>query len=336
MVALDDPLRRPYAEKDDLRKYSQHEVDLINTKANILDTIPFERLVKDKKIDISRVAIKDHESMEGMRNTDLESKDRWILTLDGLFSDDILSDHFKKILNALEEDYHYPVEIEFTINYAKNDTFRINLLQCRPLQTKGLGHKVDIPDRIINDNILFGSEGYFLGGNISQKINRVISVDPEKYSKLVLSDKYQIARLAGKLNRTIKDKNESPALLMGPGRWGTTTPSLGVPVKFAEINNIAVLVEVAFSGSNFMPELSFGTHFFQDLVETNIFYVALFPEKKGIVFNTKWLKGSTNIFSKLMPDSSRYEDIISVYDVTDRDLRIMSDVVSQNVVCFST
>ncbi len=175
-----------------------------------------------------------------------------------------------------------------------------------------------------------------MGGNISQKINRVISVDPEKYSKLVLSDKYQIARLAGKLNRTIKDKNESPTLLMGPGRWGTTTPSLGVPVKFAEINNIAVLVEVAFSGSNFMPELSFGTHFFQDLVETNIFYVALFPEKKGIVFNTKWLKGSTNIFSKLMPDSSRYEDIISVYDVTDRDLRIMSDVVSQNVVCFST
>ncbi len=336
MVALDDPLRRPYAEKDDLRKYSQHEVDLINTRANILDTVPFERLVKDKKINISRVAIKDHESMEGMRNTDLESKDRWILTLDGLFSDDILSDHFKKILNALEEDYHYPVEIEFTINYAKNDTFRINLLQCRPLQTKGLGHKVDIPDRIINDNILFGSEGYFLGGNISQKIDRVISVNPEKYSKLVLSDKYQIARLAGKLNRTIKDKNESPTLLMGPGRWGTTTPSLGVPVKFAEINNIAVLVEVAFSGSNFMPELSFGTHFFQDLVETNIFYVALFPEKKGIVFNTKWLKGSTNIFSKLMPDSSRCEDIISVYDVTDRDLRIMSDVVSQNVVCFST
>jgi len=336
MVALDDPLRRPYAEKDDLRKYSQHEVDLINTKTNILDTVSFERLVTDKKINISRVAIKDYEPMEEARRSDPESKDRWILTLDGLFSNDILSDHFKKILNSLEEAYHYPIEIEFTVNYAKNDSFRINLLQCRPLQTKGLGHKVDIPDHIISSNMLFGSEGYFLGGNISQKIDRVISVDPEKYSKLVLSDKYQIARLVGKLNRKIKDKNESPTLLMGPGRWGTTTPSLGVPVKFAEINNIAVLIEVAFSGSNFMPELSFGTHFFQDLVETNIFYVALFPEKKGIVFNMEWFKDSINMFSELMPDSSRYEDIISVYDVSGRGLKIMSDVVSQQVVCFST
>ncbi len=336
MVALDDPLRRPYAEKDDLRKYSQHEVDLINTKTNILDTVSFERLVTDKKINISRVAIKDYEPMEEARRSDPESKDRWILTLDGLFSDDILSDHFKKILNSLEEAYHYPIEIEFTVNYAKNDSFRINLLQCRPLQTKGLGHKVDIPDHIISSNMLFGSEGYFLGGNISQKIDRVISVDPEKYSKLVLSDKYQIARLVGKLNRKIKDKNESPTLLMGPGRWGTTTPSLGVPVKFAEINNIAVLIEVAFSGSNFMPELSFGTHFFQDLVETNIFYVALFPEKKGIAFNMEWFKDSINMFSELMPDSSRYEDIISVYDVSGRGLKIMSDVVSQQVVCFST
>ena len=336
MVALDDPLRRPYAEKDDLRKYSQHEVDLINTKANILDTIPFERLLKDKTLNVSRVAVKDYESMEGMRTTDSESKDRWILTLDGLFNDNILSDNFKNILKALEEDYQYPVEIEFTINYAKNDTFKINLLQCRPLQTRGLGHKVDIPKHIIGDNMLFGSEGYFLGGNISQKIDRVVSVDPAKYSKLILSDKYQIARLVGKLNRTIKNKDESPALLMGPGRWGTTTPSLGIPVKFAEINNIAVLVEVAFSGGNFMPELSFGTHFFQDLVETNIFYVALFPEKKGILFNREWLKGSTNIFSKLIPESSKYEDVIGVYDVADRDLKIMSDVVSQKVICFST
>ncbi len=80
----------------------------------------------------------------------------------------------------------------------------------------------------------------------------------------------------------IKSKEELPALLMGPGRWGTTTPSLGVPVKFAEINNIAVLAEVAFSAGNLMPELSFGTHFFQDLVETNIFYIALFPDKKTL------------------------------------------------------
>ncbi|MDP2911577.1 MAG: hypothetical protein Q8N76_04530 [Candidatus Omnitrophota bacterium] len=137
------------------------------------------------------------------------------------------------------------------------------------------------------------------------------------------------------MNRNIKNREDLPALLMGPGRWGSTTPSLGVPVKFAEINNIAVLSEVAFSAGNLMPELSFGTHFFQDLVETKIFYVALFPERKGVLFNIAWLGKSKNLFTELAPESSRYKDIISVYDVSDRDLRIMSDVVSQKVICFS-
>ncbi len=336
MVALDEPLRRPYAEKDDLRKYSQHKVDLINTRANVLDTVPFAQLAAEKAVpDMARMAVRDYESMERMSAADAGKKDYWILTLDGLLSDAVLSGYFKHMLKVLEESYKYPVEIEFTVNFSRDNSFKINLLQCRPLQTKGLGHKVHIPERIVRKNILLESEGYFLGGNISQKIDWVISVDPEKYSRLVLSDKYEIARIVGNINRTIKDKTELSALLMGPGRWGTTTPSLGIPVKFAEINNISVLVEVAFSEGNLMPELSFGTHFFQDLVETNIFYVALFPEKKGIFFNAEWLNKSTNLFARLIPESAKYEDIIGVYGAGDRGLKILSDVVSQKVVCFS-
>jgi len=110
---------------------------------------------------------------------------------------------------------------------------------------------------------------------------------------------------------------------------------LGVPVKFAEINNISVLSEIAFSAGNLMPELSFGTHFFQDLVETKIFYVALFPEKKDVLFNTGWFGELKNLFTELKPESSKYKDVISVYDVRDKGLKIMSDVVSQKVICFS-
>lgn len=338
MVALADPLRRPYAEKDDLRKYSQHEVDVINIKTNTLETVSFGKLISEKAVvDISRIAVKDYESMERMNERSLEEKDYWILTLDAIFNkDNALVDCFKKILKTLQDNYHYPVEIEFTINFTKNDVFKINLLQCRPLQTKGLGHKVDIPDRINKNNILFDSEGYFLGGNISQKIAWVIYVDPGKYSQLILSDKYEVARIVGKLNKTIKDKEELPTLLMGPGRWGTTTPSLGVPVKFAEINNIAVLAEIAFSAGNLNPELSFGTHFFQDLVETDIFYVALFPGKKKVVFNNAWLGELKSLFIELIPESPRFKDVVGVYGVSDRQLKIMSDVVSQKIVCFGT
>jgi hypothetical protein len=337
MVALDDPLRRPYAEKDDLRKYSQHEVDLINTKANVLDTVPFERLIQDNAaFNVSRFAVKDFDAMDAMRSGATDRKECWILTMDKLFTDYAFSDYFKKILKVLEVTYRYPVEIEFAVNFAKDNVFKINLLQCRPLQTRGLGHKVEIPARINKRNILFDSEGYFLGGNISQKIARVIYVDPEKYSQLILSDKYEVARLVGALNRMIKNKEEQPTLLMGPGRWGTTTPSLGVPVRFAEINNISVLAEIAFSEGKLMPELSFGTHFFQDLVETNIFYAALFPDNEDVVFNRGWLTDSKNLFAALIPESRKYEDLLGVYDVSQRSLKIMSDVVSQKVVCFSS
>ncbi|MFC1620881.1 PEP/pyruvate-binding domain-containing protein [Candidatus Omnitrophota bacterium] len=336
MVPLDDPLRRPYAEKDDLRKFSQHEVDVINTKNNISQTIPFADLVSEKSyIDIGRVAVKDYEAMRMMDQRGKKDKEYWILTLDKVFSGSNLADSFKQILKSLEESYSYPVEIEFTVNFTKDNVFKINLLQCRPLQTWGVSRKVEIPDNINKEDILFESHGYFLGGNISQHIKRIIRVDPEKYNELILSDKYEIARIVGNLNRDIKDREKLPVLLMGPGRWGTTTPSLGVPVKFAEINNIAVLTEVAFSAGNLMPELSFGTHFFQDLVETNIFYIALFPEKKEAMLNREWFTKEKNLFIELLPGSGRYKNVISVYDIGDRDLKIASDVVSQKVICFS-
>ena len=336
MVALDDPLRRPYAEKDDLRKYSQHEVDLINTKENALTTVPFENLINERAyIDIEHLAVKDHESIALMSDRGMETKEYWILTLDSLFNDNKLIDAFKKILKSLEETYQYPIEIEFTVNFTKENTFKINLLQCRPLQTWGLGQKVEIPAQIDKEDLLFESQGYFLGGNISQEIKRIIYVDPEKYTKLSESEKHETARLVGSLNKNIKNRVEMPTLLMGPGRWGTTTPSLGVPVKFAEINNVTVLTEIAFSAGNLMPELSFGTHFFQDLVETNIFYVALFPEKKEIIFNKDWFAKLKNLFIELMPHALKYKDLIGVYDVSDRGLKIMSDVVSQKIICFS-
>ena len=335
MVALSDPLLRPYAEKDDLRKYSQHEVDLINIKENEFRSVPFEKIISEKSyLDIDRIAVKDYEAIGMMSVGGREDKEYWILTLDNLFDDNTLVGSFKKILKTLEEAYLYPIEIEFTVNFTKDNTFKINLLQCRPLQTRGLGQKVDMPQRVNKKDMLFESHGYFLGGNISQKIAWIVYVDPQEYTKLGLSDKYEIARIVGKINRTINNKEELPTFLMGPGRWGTTTPSLGVPVKFAEINNIAVLAEVAFAAGNLNPELSFGTHFFQDLVETDIFYVALFPEKKEVIFNKEWFGQLKNLFVELIPESPKYKDVISVYDVVDRNLKIMSDVVSQKIICF--
>jgi hypothetical protein len=335
MVALDEPLRRPYAEIDDVRRFSQHEVDVIDTKENIFKTIPFEQLVTERSYsDTNQLFIKDYEAQRMMSGRGPD-KEYWILTLDNVLGNNMLVNSFTKILKSLEEDYDYPVEIEFTVNFTKDGDFKINLLQCRPLQTRGLGNKVDMPDHVVKNDVLFESSGYFLGGNVSQDIKRIIYVNPQEYGKLTQSDKYEIARTIGELNAKIKERGRTPTILMGPGRWGTTTPSLGVPVKFAEINNITVLIEVSFLAANAKPELSFGTHFFQDLVETNIFYVALFPEKKSVTLNHGWFARSKNLFTKLMPQAARYKNVVNVYDVNDRNLKIMSDVVSQKVICFS-
>ena len=335
MAALDEPLRRPYSEKDDVRKFSQHDVDVINIMENDFKTIALTQLLENNpNLDLSMIGERDHMAMRIVKEKGFQKKDYWLLTFDKLLKDSVFVDAFKKILHALEESYSYPVEIEFTANFTEEKDFKINLLQCRPLQTKGLGRRVELPKDLSKDEILFESKGYFLGGNISQTLNRIIYVNPKAYNDLSMSDKYEIARIVGRLNKNIIDKEKMQVLLMGPGRWGTTTPTLGIPTKFSEINNISVLVEMAFAESNIMPELSFGTHFFQDLVETEIFYVALFPEKGETLLNKVWFDSFRDIFSEIMPEAAKYKDVICVYDLADKKLKIMSDVLLQKAVCF--
>ena len=83
-----------------------------------------------------------------------------------------------------------------------------------------------------------------------------------------------------------------------------------------------------------MPELSFGTHFFHDLVESDIFYVALFPQKENVVFNINKLAEMPNLLTGIFPEEHKYESVVKVYEVDSGQLQIMCDVVSQKVICF--
>jgi hypothetical protein len=241
----------------------------------------------------------------------------------------------QNILKTLETSYGYPIDIEFTVNFRKDGSYQINLLQCRPMQTKGLGSKVTIPRSIPSENILFRSSGNFLGGNISLSIDRIIYVDPKAYCALASqSEKYDIARLVGVLNRQALSRDKISIMLLGPGRWGTTTPSLGVSVSFAEINNITILGEIAFTSENVSPEISFGTHFFQDLVETGIFYVALFPDDREAYVNKKYFSSMPKGLKKHVPQYSKYDDVVKVIDVRERGLKIVADIITQKMVCY--
>ena len=264
-----------------------------------------------------------------------EDEEPWIITFDKLVSATGFPAVMQRILKILEAAYGYPVDIEFTVNFKKGGDFNVNLLQCRPMQTKGLGHRVKIPKTIPKNKIVFQSAGNFLGGNISQAIDRIIYVDPQAYCALdTQSERYDVARVVGELNRQLGGQEKKTVMLLGPGRWGTTTPSLGVPVAFAEINHIAILGEIAFSTENASPEISFGTHFFQDLVETGIFYVALFPDDGDAYFDQKFFDAVPKTLKKIVPQYKKYEHVVKVYDVKKDELRIAADILTQRVVCF--
>ena len=174
-----------------------------------------------------------------------------------------------------------------------------------------------------------------MGGSVSQALARVIYIDPKGYTKLTLSEKYDVARVVGRLNKLIDRREDMPTAVFGPGRWGTTTPAMGVPVTFSEISKIAVIAEIAYRDGSLIPDLSFGTHFFQDLVETDIFYMAIYPEKDGVFFNEGWLESLPNRLLDLLPNEGRYEKVVRVYDVREKDLRLVSDVVNQKLICYA-
>jgi len=202
------------------------------------------------------------------------------------------------------------------------------LLQCRPLQTKGLGRAVKVPQIKDVSECFFSTKGSFMGGNVHLSIDYTVIIDTKAYLELPEQDKHLIARQIGRINAALKGKN---VMLVGPGRWGTTTSSIGVPVHFSEICNMSVICEVADEALGFIPELSYGSHFFQDLVEMQIFYVAIFAGEHNVMFNPKYLLGNENILHKICPYSRDLSDIIFVCETC--RLQVYSDVVTQSVLC---
>lgn len=335
IVALDAPLVKPYTKQGDMQRFSQREVDILNLKENEFQSVPLTEVLNEKyEAHMDLIAERDVAATEFIRSKGGKMQDVWMLTFDELLSRTPFAGVMSRMLKKLEQVYRYPVDIEFTVNFNAKGKFKINLLQCRPFQTKGHYSRVDLPEKISRSRILLRQEANFMGGSVYLSISRIIYIDPQGYAKLQLAEKYEVARLVGKLNKMIGKREKMPTILLGPGRWGTTTPAMGVPVTFSEINNIAAIGEIAYNDGSLVPDLSFGTHFFQDMVEMDIFYVAIYPERKDVVFNLPWLVKQPNIFTDLMPDDQKYKKVVRVYDVRSQDLRLLSDIVTQKMICF--
>lgn len=338
VVALDQPHRRPFRDNEDAYRYSQHAVDVLDILDNRLRSLPLGKLLADAPdLPLRWTAELDQEATRRSRERS-DGSPIWRLTFTPLLRETGFVAMMRRLLDELERVYDYPVDIEFTLHLGEDGTPSVNLVQCRPLQTLGEGQQVELPEKVCPDRLFFSTQGRFMGGNMDQPIERVIHIDGPRYSALSIPQRFAVARLVGTLNRAVPDRDACPTLLIGPGRWGTSSPELGIPVRFADINRVAILVEVAELGSGMIPDLSFGSHFFQDLVESRIGYVALFPQERGTALNPDWLDSLPTAW-RVYPDAEEAADpavagALRVYHVGATGLRVTADVVRQRLLCF--
>ena len=161
---------------------------------------------------------------------------------------------------------------------------------------------------------------------------------PAVYGQLPLNDRHQIARLIGQITRLRGPDAAKNLLLMGPGRWGTTSPELGVPVRFAEISNAAVLCEIVTMHEGLVPDVSLGTHFFSDLVETDILYLAIFPQRQDNRFNETFFDQQPSRLVELLPNAATWADCVRVIDLPNAAhpvvLRLNANTLEQRVCCY--
>ena len=336
VAALDNPLMRPDTGIEALRTFSQKEADIINIEKSALETVPLELMLENMP-DKSRelIAVRDDSAESYLKEKGIGGRKVWLATFENLLSKTEFPSIIRTMLKKLEDSYNYPVEIEFTLNFTDNGGFRINVLQCRPFQAKTASREnISIPSDIDKNRIIFSSTGGFMGGSVKKELRRIIYVDPKEYSLLTIQKKYEVARIIGDINRN--SHSDLPTMLAGPGRWGTTTPSLGVPVSFADISNVCALIELEFREADITPELSYGSHFFHDLVEADIFYCALFANNPGRIFSTEVLEpeGKGNTLTSINSTYTGYEKVIHVHTYSEQRPVLLADLLTQKVLCY--
>jgi pyruvate,water dikinase len=350
MIALSHPHLRPEV-GEEIARYAQRSIDLIDLRANALRSEPLSHVID---ADYPNLHLYASQVSEGYVH-DAASN-----LLEGSFRDRTLVLTFNKfvqrtpfvslmrtMLQTLGEVYGHAIDTEFTLHLERDGRLCLNLLQCRSMSLPGWspGQK---PNHIPSKRVLFRANR-MAGGGIVRGIGYVVYVDPAAYATLISEAQSggtfgSEAGLSGRLGRLIGQINHHPRLrsskvmMMGPGRWGSSNPALGVHVTYADIDNTAVLVEIAREERGYLPEVSFGTHFFQDLVEDQIIYLPLYPDDPAASYHAEFFSDAPNILTKLLPEAADDAFVVKVIDVAAASgglqAHVVADPAAHEAVCY--
>ena len=317
MVALSHPTLRPESGPRMIRHYSQHNIDVLDLEANELTSLPVRKVLDTGYPSLGVIVSIDkggYVQPLASRPLKLDPQDM-IVTFDRLLTQGNFVDLTRNALHLLEKAYQRPVDIEFAC--AVEETYpkpriRFSMLQCRPLSRRNEEQVVEFPTDIPEGNILFTSQGQVPQGQV-RDIRWIAYVDPREYAAIANPEvRVGIGQVVGRLNGILERKR---FILMGPGRWGSSNINLGVRVSFADIYNTAVLAEIAYEEEGHVPDVSYGTHFFQDLVEANIYPLPLYPDTPDTIYHEAFFASATNHLIKVLPDDADFARYIKLIDL---------------------
>ena len=328
LVNLDRPTATTLTSVADRHRFSQHYVDVIDRERQAFRSVSMEvvhKFLPDWFHDL--MFERDYEAESALR--DMGIKDEvWFITCQGFLERTKFPQLMRSLLKTLENVYGTPVDIEYAVNTEDGD-FVINILQCRPLYVGQPGGKVTMPE-LPEEDVFFDLDDSSMGMSSVTDIDVVIEIDAKEYYEFPYARKRMAANAVGLINRYYKGKGKK-IMLLAPGRLGTSSPELGVPCSFADISGFAGVCEVSDDRAGYMPELSYGSHMFQDLVEANIFYCAIWNDKRTLRYNPGLLSGLPNKFSEICPNMP---ELAKMFRVTEPEgLCCWLDAVSNRAVC---
>ena len=311
LVSLDMPERTPYSTAADKHKFSQRNAEVINTSKHDLERVSLDTMLPVIPRYLGNILLEhDFEAEQRLREMGRDRDIRFI-SCQGLVKNKKLMESMRRMLACIQSEYDYPVDTEFTINVSDDGEYTIDLLQCRPLQVIKGNNTVTMPENITDEHILLHTKGASMGLSRTEQLDYIVYVDPIGYYNMPYNDKSAVARLIGKINWHFRGSEEH-LMLMVPGRIGTSSKELGVPTMFSDISGFDVICEMEESRAGYNPELSYGSHIFQDLVEAEILYTAVFDNKKTLAFYPEKLNRFENI-SDLFDDGGELSEIVKVF-----------------------
>ena len=329
LVNLDRPAVSLYGSLEDKHRFSQRTIDVLDISDNTLKSLPIDPLLDSLPLWYKRAVMeRDYEAENALRRMN-RYQQVWFTDCQKLLENRDFTQFMQKMLKTLEEVYENPVDIEYTVNLDENGDFVVNLLQCRPLYTGSGTGRVQIPD-LPREKTFFRLTDSSMGNSRMEKIDVVIQIDPVAYYNYPYNLKPQAAAAVRELNLYYQNTGKN-VLLMAPGRLGTSSPELGVPVNFAAISGFRGICELSDNRAGYMPELSYGSHLFQDLVEADIFYSAVWNDRRTPVYEENFFRDLPDRFPDICP---KMPELFSMFRVTEpRDLYYWNDVMSGQTLC---